>query len=58
MIKPYQLAKIKCVRKQTIYRWIREGRIPKEMVKITEISKSIIMLDDEVLTLLKDYSKK
>lgn len=36
-IPVYQYAKLKGIKKQNVYRWIREGKIKKEDIKIEEI---------------------
>lgn len=33
-IRPFQLAKIKGVSNQTVYRWIREGKLEAKKIKV------------------------
>lgn len=49
--KPYQLADKLGVRVQTIYRWIREGKIPKSSVKKVVVTREITIInfpDEEI----------
>ena len=56
-IKPYFIAKIKGVTNQTVYRWIREGVIPKE--KVSKVTVERFEIEDSVLREeLADYPKK
>jgi hypothetical protein len=36
-VNPFKYAKIKKVSPQTIYRWIRERKIPEDRVRIQEV---------------------
>lgn len=42
--KPYELAKKLKVSEQTIYRWIREGKIAKPDVRKVKIEKEITII--------------
>ncbi len=58
-IKPYELAKLKKVKNQSVYRWIREGKIPTEKIKYKTITKEIILIDSTVINKeLKNYPQK
>ena len=43
--KPYQLAKKIDVSKHTIYRWVREGKIPKSSVRKVKVIKEITIIN-------------
>lgn len=59
MIKPHSLAKLKNVKVQTVYRWVREGKIPKEKIRLVKREVFRIEIDESVLiNELKDYPKK
>ena len=47
-IKPYELAKKLGVKNQTIYRWIREGRIPENQYRKVEIVVKRIELRKDI----------
>ncbi len=36
-IRPYQLAKTLGVKRQSVYRWIRGGKVPADKVKIEKV---------------------
>lgn len=58
MIKPYELAERKNVKLQTVYRWIREGIIPKEKIVSVEKTVNRIEIDESVINNeLKEYPK-
>lgn len=42
--KPYQLAKKLNKRVQTVYRWIREGKIPKSSVLKVKVEREITII--------------
>ncbi len=42
----YQYAKKRGISRQNIYRWIREGKIPKEKIKIVEKIVKRIEIDE------------
>ena len=46
-VTPFQYAKMKNVTVQTVYRWIREGKIPKEAIerKIMKVERIYIKLE-------------
>lgn len=46
-LRPYEIAKIKKVSYQTVYRWIREGIIPKNKVKKIKVER--ICIDNSVI---------
>jgi len=43
--KPYQLAKKLNVEVQTVYRWIREGKIPNSSIKKQQVIKEITIIN-------------
>ncbi len=45
-LRPYQLAKKKGITVQTVYRWIREGKIPKENVRKVKITVERLEIKD------------
>lgn len=54
--KPYQLAKELGKSRNTIYRWMREGKIPKTSIKKVKVIKEITVLrfPDELIKKIKD----
>ena len=58
IMRPYQLAKLKKVSTQTIYRWIREGIISADKIKKIIVKNKRIDIEESVINNeLKYYPK-
>ena len=57
-LRPCEIAKIKKVKTQSVYRWIREGIIPKDkIVYVKKTVKRISVRGSVLEEELKDYPK-